>query len=56
MVAPSRQLSEAGCKKSKQKDRADQTGFGMGREILSTHHQYQTHVVLDETHGRMWEL
>ena len=36
MVAPSRQLSEAGCMKSEQKDRAYQTGFGMGREILST--------------------
>ena len=38
MVAPSRQLLEAGCMKSKQKDRADdQKRFGMGREILSTH-------------------
>ena len=36
MVVPLRQLIEAGCRTSEEKDRTNQTRFGMGSEILST--------------------
>ena len=37
MIAPLRQLLEAGCRTSEEKDRTNQTRFGMVSEILSTH-------------------
>ena len=36
MIAPLRQLLEAGCRTSEEKDRTNQTRFGMVSEILST--------------------